>query len=289
MKSIHRLLIWIAWALGAALLTSCNLLNPATTEVVLPPQVHTEIAATVIMRLSMTAFFAPPSLTPTRTPHPTSTLAPSSTPVPTRTPYLSPTPLPPTLTPTFDPNATATRLPGVTFSDDFSLEVGWFTGSGASFEIFYNDETYRIRVLEAGVPIWSARQREFADVRLEVEADFVSGVDGYFGLMCRQVDSKNYYLLVVGPDGSYGIAKSKNGQLAFLPEASGFSAAIDPDEWITLAAECIGDRLTLFANGERLVSLQDADFASGSIGLVAGTRKEPEIDVRFDNFKALKP
>jgi hypothetical protein len=35
--------------------------------------------------------------------------------------------------------------------------------------------------------------------------------------------------------------------------------------------------------------VQDSDIASGGIGLVAGTRTEPDLDVLFDNFLALKP
>ncbi len=56
-----------------------------------------------------------------------------------------------------------------------------------------------------------------------------------------------------------------------------------------LRADCIGDTLKLHANGIMLGAVQDTDFHSGDVGLIAGTFDKPGTEVRFDNFSVLKP
>jgi hypothetical protein len=54
-------------------------------------------------------------------------------------------------------------------------------------------------------------------------------------------------------------------------------------------ADCVGTTLTLYANGEVLYSIEDSSYASGDVGLIAGTFDEPGADIRFDNFVVLQP
>jgi hypothetical protein len=56
-----------------------------------------------------------------------------------------------------------------------------------------------------------------------------------------------------------------------------------------LRADCVGNTLTFYVNGFQLVSVQDPRLTSGDIGLLAGTFAQPNVDVIFDNFVALKP
>jgi hypothetical protein len=66
-------------------------------------------------------------------------------------------------------------------------------------------------------------------------------------------------------------------------------AVIQGDSTNHLRADCIGDSLTLYANGERLHAVTDSAFSSGDVGLIAGTFDEPGADIAFDDFVVLQP
>jgi hypothetical protein len=52
-----------------------------------------------------------------------------------------------------------------------------------------------------------------------------------------------------------------------------------------LRADCSGDTLTFYVNGEKLLEKKDTAFKTGGVGLVVTTQpKSDSLDVRFDNF-----
>jgi hypothetical protein len=56
-----------------------------------------------------------------------------------------------------------------------------------------------------------------------------------------------------------------------------------------IVAECIGDQLVLHVNGELVDDVRDGTFASGDVGLMAGTYEKVGVDIRFDNFAVYRP
>ena len=56
-----------------------------------------------------------------------------------------------------------------------------------------------------------------------------------------------------------------------------------------LRAECVGSRLSLYVNGTLVIEANDADIASGDVGLMAGTFDQSSTEVLFDNFVVRKP
>ena len=56
-----------------------------------------------------------------------------------------------------------------------------------------------------------------------------------------------------------------------------------------LRADCVGDRLTLYVNGEKLAEATDATLTHGDVGLLAGAFSQPGVDIIFDNFVAIQP
>jgi hypothetical protein len=57
-----------------------------------------------------------------------------------------------------------------------------------------------------------------------------------------------------------------------------------------LRAECVGEDLTLYANGVRLIRVQDQAFTGGDVGLIAGTPASTQgTDILFDNFIVTVP
>ncbi|HZD56561.1 MAG TPA: hypothetical protein VE136_07560, partial [Anaerolineales bacterium] len=280
-------------------LTGCALFNPLQQPTQVPVEAHTQAAETLAAQITQAA--------PTQTPLPTATQPPGTfTPTPTSIPLAGATVAPvetqpPVETPqvTETPAITATQpVPTsagnftVALQDDFTPNTGWYTSQGEDFGFEYAQGGYRIYVNIRSAPIWSIRQRDYGDVRLEVDATQTGGpLDGYFGVVCRlDRDKRDYYALVISTDGTYGIAKSENNEYAFLEQGSAPAGVINSGESVNrVRGECLGDTLTLSANGQQLLQVRDDSFDSGWIGLIAGTRQEPDLVVLFDNFVALRP
>jgi hypothetical protein len=127
---------------------------------------------------------------------------------------------------------------------------------------------------------------------LEVDATHPGkAMDDDFGFVCRAQDRRNFYYLVVSSDGYYGIGKVVDGENTLIG-----SEAMPPSEAIVqgpasnhLRADCIGDTLTLYANGVHLASVRDSRFERGEVGLLAGALGAAGTEVFFDNFTIINP
>jgi hypothetical protein len=279
-------LFMMVWIICMAAVGGCELARPSPPLTVEPGLVITQAAQTIIARLTIEATLATRTPTPTATATPTSTATPTATPTPTVTPTPTETPL---LTDT--PTPTATVPLSVSFRDDFSIDTGWFQINRGDYGFRLAHEGYLVFVNVLNTPIWSVRQRKFIDVSLEVDATRLSGADdNYFGLVCRQVNGDNYYALVISPNGSYGIAKEKDSVFSFIQEGKAPSGVIKSDTEVNrIRADCMGKMLSLYANGVKLVEIEDSDFDSGWVGVIVGTRFSSGVEVLFDNFAARKP
>ncbi len=184
--------------------------------------------------------------------------------------------------------------PNILFQDDFSNPTsGWENYQDDDGMTMYADDGYRIQVLKAGHDYWSNPGGSFSDVSIQVNATKLGGPDeNDFGIICRYSDANNFYFLVAGNDGYFGVGKVLNGEQSF----------IGMDEWMPAAsinqgdgaknllrADCVGDTLTFFVNGTQLIQVQDTSFANGDVGLMAGTFETPGADVLFDDFVVRKP
>jgi len=269
-------------------LSGCDLLRTPPAPTPIPDAAYTAAAQTIIAQLTQIAPPATPTPPPTLVPSPTNTVLPTDTQTATQisTNTLVPTqPAIPTLT------STPTNIPEILFEDDFSYDTGWYTDQDEDFSFEYAKGGYRISVDILNAPIWSIRERNYTDVRVEVDAAQISGAqDGYYGLVCRHTDSDNYYALVIGSDGAFGIAKSQDGEFEFLQTGTANPGVIKSGEAVNrVRADCVGETMTLYANDQKLIELQDNDFESGYIGVIVGTRLLGGVAVLFDNFAIYEP
>jgi len=270
----------------AVVLSGCDLLRTPSAPTLIPDAAYTAAAQTIIAQLTQIAPPETPTPPPTLAPSLTNTLLPTDTQTTTPTNTLTPTePAIPTLT------STPTNIPEILFEDDFSYDTGWYTDKGEDFSFEYAKGGYRISVDILNAPIWSIRERNYTDVRVEVDAAQISGAqDGYYGLVCRHTDSDNYYALVIGSDGAFGIAKSQNGEFVILRTGTAVPGVIKSGEAANrVRADCVGETISLYANDQKLVEIQDNDFESGYIGVIAGTRLSGGVVVLFDNFAIYEP
>jgi hypothetical protein len=296
-----RTVLW----LGVMTCWGCGTARPNPTPTVIPGEVYTQVAATIIAEITQTAADMPtntPTEQPLDIPSPTAsplavaptltpTLTPTETPVITATqPVTASSTISGTLTPPSMSTPTATEMLDVAYFDDFSENTGWFTINAADHKTDYYQGGYRIQIDGAETPIWSTRKRNYPDVHLGVDASLLSGsMTGYFGLICRQQEGGGYYGLVISGDGTYGIGKSHGGSFTFLQQGKDVNGAIKNGYAMNrISADCTGDTLALFANDIKLLEVQDTEFTAGYIGLLVGTRSEANVAVLFDNFGAVK-
>jgi hypothetical protein len=115
--------------------------------------------------------------------------------------------------------------------------------------------------------------------------------DNLFGLVCRYQDDQNFYALVIGSDGYYGIYKRIDGEQSLIDQVHmDFSDAIHPGvEDNVIRAVCQADQLGLIVNDMPLIQVQDDALAQGDVGLILGTFAKPGVNVLFDDFIVITP
>jgi hypothetical protein len=179
----------------------------------------------------------------------------------------------------------------VLFQDDFdSPATGWNRFANDGGIVDYYEGSFRILVRLPGMNFWSTPEQDFRDVRVETDVLKVGGPDeNRMGLMCRYQHG-NYYFFIISDDGYYGIGKFMDGQTTLLGKTDMQpSGTILPGLVNHLRADCIGDTLTFYVNFTEIASVQDADLASGDVGVLAGSFLLAGVDVVFDHFVVMQP
>jgi hypothetical protein len=112
------------------------------------------------------------------------------------------------------------------------------------------------------------------------------------GVVCRRQDPDNYYSMMVFGNGYVSIAKIIDDNLHKI-EGEGRSEVIGEDVFsphVHIRGECVGNTLTLYVNGEKVIEAEDSAFKSGDVGLfVDSLDSTAGADILFDNFFVKKP
>jgi hypothetical protein len=181
----------------------------------------------------------------------------------------------------------------VLYRDDFSdTSSGWDRVQADEALTDYDNGQYRIFVDQSQHDYWANPGQSFTDVRVEADATKAAGPDDNdFGLICRYQDTENFYAFIISSDGYYAIMKYSGGSSQILGADAMLSTDAVKQGSATnhLRADCVGDSLSLYADGELLQSVTDADFASGDVGLIAGTFDAVGADIVFDDFVVYQP
>ncbi len=181
----------------------------------------------------------------------------------------------------------------VLFQDDFSKETGgWNTHEDALSFSGYDQSGFRLSSDVPNYQFWSVPGLNFADSLVHVRTRMLSGPENnLFGVVCRFQDSENFYALMIGSDGYYGIFKRVDGQQSLVGQSQmDFSEAIQTGDGLNdLKAICQGDYLALFVNETRLIQVRDDSLGFGDVGLIVGNLEEAGVNILFDDFIVLKP
>jgi len=181
------------------------------------------------------------------------------------------------------------------YADDFSrVTSGWDRRVDDQATTDYSSGAYRIYVPEANTDAWSNPGRNYRDVRIEVDATAVGGPeDNAFGILCRYKDVHDFYYFLISSDGYAGIGLKLSDNRRILSSEDGklkVSRAVIPGLVTNhLRAECKGDLLSLYVNGDLVARATNTALAEGDVGLFAGTYEEGGTDIRFNSFSVYQP
>lgn len=286
--------------IAIVLLSGC-LVKPETPVKQDVDTAYTQAAQTIVAEMTLNApvVTEAPAEAQAIEPIPTESLPPTSTPVPTEKPAPTESLLPTetlltseTISPTEildvvlpEPNF------NLAYEDDFSFALGWPTGDGVDVHLHYTRGGYSILNKVTNDVVWSTRSQQFSDMRVEVTGSRIEGdLEGYYGVICRFADGSNYYVLAVSSNGSYMIGKQKSGMLTYLIEGRDDEGSVNTGNAPNLIrGDCLGNTLTLYANGTLLASVEDNDFTAGAAGVAVGTKRNPGYEAFFDDYKVYIP
>ncbi len=182
---------------------------------------------------------------------------------------------------------------GVLYQDKFSdPRSGWGTLNSDAGVAAYNKSSYHIYVKSPNVNLWAHPGLDLSAARVEADVITTNGpLENRMGLICRMKDAANFYYFIISNDGYYGIGKVKDGQWSLLEtqEMRPHTAILTGGQANHLRADCVENLFALYVNDQLVGSAADKDFATGDVGILAGSFDIPGVDVYFDNFVVRKP
>ena len=195
----------------------------------------------------------------------------------------SDTPPAPTSTPTL-----------VLVNDEFSPpNAAWARFDTAESAVYAQEGELYLEDRGKGVAVYAPfAGKTYADVAIAVQARHVQGtMNNWMGVICRQQDENNYYLLAVSADGYYLILLVENG-ISMPLVGPQFDEGIKTGKARNnLEVRCQGDELTLRVNNAFTLTISDTVFQeAGGVALFADAVERGETAVvAFDNFSMSQP
>ncbi len=190
-----------------------------------------------------------------------------------------------TLSPTARPTASL-----LLFSDDFSdAQSGWYTETNPDSERLYKDGEFHIAVFKPQIDswAWSKHFSDLADCIVEVDAHRVEGpLKNDYGVLVRfQQETDGFYMFGISSDGHYWVQMSQGDDWKDLMPWTPSDAVRQGTAVNHLRVECEGSHFSFLVNNRLLCEVDDQTYASGDIGLVAGTFDEAGVVVHFDDVR----
>jgi hypothetical protein len=160
------------------------------------------------------------------------------------------------------------------FVDDFSTTAnGWKTASDEAIKIEMQDGALHFTIDDLDTIAWSTPQdKRFGDFVLDVDATQLEGPnDNTYGVIFRYQDDRNFYRLDISGDGYYAVFKRKDGAWSKVQDYAASAAVKQGNATNHLQVIAQDNQFTFNVNGETVKTFSDGDFASGNIGLTAGS------------------
>jgi hypothetical protein len=189
------------------------------------------------------------------------------------------------------PSPTSTPNP-VLFEDTEFTDCA--IDSTTDVERFVENGKFNMRVITPLYVAWSeCAKTEFTDFIMEVDATQVSGPDNNtYGVVFRYgLDASEFYAFLISGDGFYvftvdGPDRKEPELLVDWTESSAINKGAQTNHIKVVA---VGESMKYYINDQLLGEVQDARFSAGTVGFFAGTLKEGNVQVSFDNLKISQP
>jgi Tol biopolymer transport system component len=185
------------------------------------------------------------------------------------------------------------------YADDFGdPESGWPSGSTAGGDEWgYRDGDYFISATylpqgECSIDARTERVPWFSDFVLEVNAQFVSGERGAWGVVFRDSPGNGeepsaHYGVRLHSDGALGLWKNVGGAHTDLAEVDVPAASFEEGGTNCLTIIARGPRIAVYLNGEPVWFVHDESSSRGTIALmVENMTPDTPLQVRFEDLKA---
>ena len=181
--------------------------------------------------------------------------------------------------------------PGLLFFDDFSNDLsGWAVANDELISRYYAEGSYHFYIFQNDIIASSTIGESRANVRVEADAWVTNprGEEAFaeVGIVCGYKSATDYYFLSIRSDGHFGIFQTVGDQQNFmgmedwLPHPA-ISKGNAPNH---LTAECVGNTLRFFVNGQPLGEATTAVPLEGQAGVYGGSFSWADTHVQFDNF-----
>jgi hypothetical protein len=192
------------------------------------------------------------------------------------------------------------------FSDDFSASTRWPEESGKHSGSYYGSDsgvdTYNMYASPGSWEFQLAPEvGPIKDAQVRASAILVSGRpdSALAGVVCRAQDKDNYYLLAVSYVGYATIQKGEDGKWkelagAIYPEPiGGTNSKGGEGTLIDIRGDCVGDKLTLYVEEQKILEAEDSTFEAGEVGLHwenwARSNAAPRAEGAFSSFEVYAP
>jgi hypothetical protein len=196
---------------------------------------------------------------------------------------------------TADPVISATAKSGqVLFKEDFAASTGiWPTTKKSDESVEFKGGTYHVTLpLTATNRFYAPQLFALTDLSAELDITQLSGSErAYAGIVFRDRDKLGYYDVVVGTDGTYAIGKQHTGKdLVPLVDYTD-NAAIRKglNQTNHLRVDCLGDKITITINGQKITELTDPEFKAGYLDIEVGSPNSGPAEFNLDNFTVRRP
>lgn len=193
------------------------------------------------------------------------------------------------------PEASPLPAPGdVILTDDFSPpNAAWARFDTEESAVYVQGGELYLEDRGKGVAVYAPLSGKlYDDVAVSVEVRYVQGTtDNWMGVVCRQQDEENYYLLAISADGFYLIMRVENGTNTVLAGPKMSDAINKGKTKNDITVRCQGNSLSLQVNGNFVVARTDNVLgAPGQVGLFADAVASGEMaTIAFDNFELSAP
>lgn len=187
-------------------------------------------------------------------------------------------------------NSNSVEIAGKDFADGFVAgQTGdWLIEQDAIGSTSIVNEQLLITVAAPNTVQYSTlRNREFGDFAYEADVTQLAGPpESSYGLVFRAVDGQQFYRFDITGNGLFIVERhNSDGTWTRLVQEWTPASALNQGLNVTnrLRVLASGQTMTFYANDVLLTQVNDATYASGAVGLDAGTFGGSNLQVAFDN------